>query len=171
MSRTMLAALAALGMTGTMLVASPSLSAPKALDIVDLVDGTQIVGIVSKEEQGKYVAVVTAAGEQHIIPWQRLKQASPQAPTAPASASAAPVAAPPPPPPPPPPPAPKHGMVVLKDRSKLEGNIVRQEPGQFVIIDLADGSEKTIPWDRVSEVDIVAAKPQAPPAPAPAPNR
>lgn len=168
MNRRALSAFALLGMTGLMLVASTSRSAPKALDIVDLVDGTQIVGIVSKEEQGKYIAVVTAAGEQHIIPWQRLKQAAPPAPTAPASTSAAPVAAPPPPPPPA---APKHGIVVLKDRTKLEGNIVRQEPGQFVIIDLADGSEKTIPWDRVSEVDIVAAKPQAPPAPVPAPNR
>jgi len=155
-------------MTSILLIASQSLSAPKTLDIVDLSDGSQVVGIVTKEEQGKYIAIVTAAGEQHMIPWSRLKPAPTPAPSTPATASAAPVAAPPPPPPPP---APKPGIIVLKDKTKVQGNIVRQEPGQYVIIDLPDGSEKTIPWDRILEVDIVAAKPQPAPAPTPAPHK
>jgi hypothetical protein len=167
MNRRVLSAFAALGMTSLLFVASQSLSAPKALDIVDLSDGSQIVGIVTKQEPGKYIAIVTASGEQHMIPWSRLKPAP--TPSAPPTASAVPVAAPPPPPPPPP--APKPGVIVLKDKTKVQGNIVRQEPGQYVIIDLPDGSEKTIPWDRISEVNVMAAKPQPAPAPSPAPHK
>jgi hypothetical protein len=76
----------AIAFAAATIAASRAESAPRALDVVDLVDGTQIVGVVTHREQGKYVTVVTAAGEQHMIPWARLVQAPP----APSASSATP---------------------------------------------------------------------------------
>jgi hypothetical protein len=76
----------AIAFAAATIAASRAESAPRALDVVDLVDGTQIVGVVTHREQGKYVTVVTAAGEQHMIPWARLALAPP----APSASSATP---------------------------------------------------------------------------------
>jgi|SRR5579859_3996729 len=87
----------AIGLAAATIAAGRAESAPKALDVVDLADGAQIVGVVTHREPGKYVTVVTAAGEQHMIPWVRLKQAagaSPGASASPASPAASAAAAP-----------------------------------------------------------------------------
>ena len=50
---------------------------------------------------------------------------------------------------------PQSDTVVLKDGTKVEGTILQQTPGQFVIIRLLDGSERTLSWDKVSESIVV----------------
>jgi hypothetical protein len=49
-------------------------------------------------------------------------------------------------------------QVVLKDGTTIRGRVVKQAPGTFVMIETADGTQRTIPWDRVREVVV------APPA-------
>ena len=54
---------------------------------------------------------------------------------------------------PPPPPAPQlNDVVVLKDGTRLEGTILKQEPGQYVTIQVTSGEERTLTWERVQEV-------------------
>jgi hypothetical protein len=154
---------AILGLTALSLCAAlRSFAADKSVDVLEMTDGTRLVGVITRQSAGQYIVLVTAAGEQHMVPWQRIKSgATPPAtastdasPSASASAS-----------------APRRAVVVLKDRTKVEGALVRQEPGQFVIIALADGTERTIPWERVSEVNITSgAAPTTPPAPAAKPT-
>ena len=45
--------------------------------------------------------------------------------------------------------------VTLKDGTVLQGRILKQVPGTFVTIELADGTQRTLAWDRVSEVVVV----------------
>jgi hypothetical protein len=49
-------------------------------------------------------------------------------------------------------------QVILKDGTTIRGRMVEQAPGTFVTIEAADGTQRTIPWDRVREVVV------APPA-------
>ncbi len=49
-------------------------------------------------------------------------------------------------------------QVILKDGTTMRGRVVKQAPGTFVMIEAADGTQRTIPWDRVREVVV------APPA-------
>ena len=110
----------------------------KNVDVVQLADGTQLVGVETQQVPGQYVVLVTAAGEEHTIPWLRIGAPPGGAPVA---ASAPPAAA-------------KKGVVTLKDGSKLAGTLEQVQPGQFVVVDTADGAQHTIPWDRVSEVSV-----------------
>jgi hypothetical protein len=112
----------------------------KAIDVLTLVDGTQLVGVQTQQVPGQYVVIVTAGGEEHTIPWARI--GSPGAAAAPAAVPAAPAG------------EPKRGTVALKDGTKITGILKQVQPGQFVIVDTADGAEHTISWDRVSEVSI-----------------
>jgi hypothetical protein len=68
----------------------------------------------------------------------------PAAPTAPAQKGAAI-----------PPPTATDG-VTLKDGTAIFGRVVKQTPGTFVTIETADGTQHTIPWDRVKEVVVAA---------------
>lgn len=43
--------------------------------------------------------------------------------------------------------------VLLREGTRLTGRVVRQEPGRYVVIDVGD-RRRTVPWDRVKEVDI-----------------
>ena len=45
-------------------------------------------------------------------------------------------------------------QVVLKDGTTIRGRVVKQAPGTFVMIETADGTQRTIPWDRVREVVV-----------------
>jgi hypothetical protein len=131
---------------------APEATGPvKPVDVLELTDGTELVGIITQQAPGQFVVLVTAAGEQHTVPWARIRTgvgASTLAATAPPT---------PPPPPPPPPPQAKRGVVVLKDGTKVAGILERVEPGQYVIVQTADGGERTISWDRVSEVNVAPA--------------
>ena len=113
----------------------------KAVDVLTLVDGTQLVGVETQQVPGQYVVLVTAGGEEHTIPWARI--GSPGA--APAGSPAAPAG------------EPKHGTVALKDGTKITGIIKQVQPGQFVIVTTPDGAEHTLSWDRVNEVSITAS--------------
>jgi len=111
----------------------------KNVDVVQLADGTQLVGVETQQVPGQYVVLVTAAGEEHTIPWTRIGPPSGGAPVAPSAPPAA---------------GAKKGVVTLKDGSKLAGTLEQVQPGQFVVVDTADGAQHTIPWDRVSEVSV-----------------
>ena len=111
----------------------------KNVDVVQLADGTQLVGVETQQVPGQYVVLVTAAGEEHTIPWTRIGPpacGAPMAPSAPPAAGA------------------KKGVVTLKDGSKLAGTLEQVQPGQFVVVATGDGLHHTIPWDRVSEVSV-----------------
>lgn len=63
--------------------------------------------------------------------------------------------------------------VVLVDGTVLVGLVEKQEPGKFVVIKLADGSEQTLTWDQIKSVKQAPRGPateptHAPDAPAPA---
>jgi hypothetical protein len=80
-----------------------------------------------------------------------------------------------PPPSPPAAPAPSEDVVLLKDGTQMRGTIVRQEPGQYVVLRTTDGREVTLSWDDVRRVERGSAGPVAPappiaPAPTPAPT-
>ena len=45
-------------------------------------------------------------------------------------------------------------QLLLKDGTTIRGRIVQQTPGTFVTIETADGTQRTIPWDRVKEVVV-----------------
>jgi hypothetical protein len=59
--------------------------------------------------------------------------------------------------------------VVLKDGTIIEGRVMHQAPGSFVVVQAADGRQRTIHWDRVSEVLAAAPAASAPTWSAPAP--
>ena len=162
----LLASMATLGTLGTALAQAP------AKDVVELVDGTRIEGTFVELKRGSYVVIELASGAQQTIPWARVKNvqragdappatAAPPAPSPPAPASAAPA---------PPPAGPD--AVVLKDGTRLTGQILEQKPGQYVTIRTADGMH-TVAWDNVR--DVIGGPPPAsapaapPPAPAPVP--
>jgi hypothetical protein len=42
--------------------------------------------------------------------------------------------------------------VVLKDGTVVEGRIIAQSAGAFVVVEAADGRQQTISWDRISQV-------------------
>jgi hypothetical protein len=111
---------------------------------LDLADGTQLLGIVSTRRPGEYAVLITAAGEQHLVPWRLLKgeAAAGSSEARPAAVSGTPGDAR----------RAQRGTVVLKTGETLMGVLIEQRPGQFVTIDLDDGTERTISWDRVSEV-------------------
>ncbi len=64
-------------------------------------------------------------------------------------------------------------VVHLADGTRVEGLVVKQEPGQFVTVRTPDGRESTFAWSEVRRVEIAprptAPEPGAPPA-APAPQ-
>lgn len=43
-------------------------------------------------------------------------------------------------------------VVDLEDGSRIEGTLVRQEPGQYVVIRKADGTEHTVMWKRIAGI-------------------
>ncbi len=51
-------------------------------------------------------------------------------------------------------------QVLLKDGTKIRGRVIKQAPGTFVMIETADGTQRTVPWDRVTEV-VVAPPPKS----------
>lgn len=68
-------------------------------------------------------------------------------------------------------------VVVLKDGTEVRGTVLRQEPGQFVIVRTDEGREVTLSWEEVRRVERGSAAPVSPepaappaaPAPPPAP--
>lgn len=58
--------------------------------------------------------------------------------------------------------------VVLKDGSVVEGRVIYQAPGSYVIVQGPDGRQRTIPWDRVHEVYAHAPAQPMPGGPTPA---
>ena len=113
---------------------------------LDLGDGTHLLGVVTSRVPGRYAVLVTAGGEQHMVPWARLLVGGRDEAAAGAVASnsaSAPDSL-----------GSRRGTVVLKSGETVTGVLVREEPGQFVTIDLDDGAERTISWDRISEVNL-----------------
>ena len=45
-------------------------------------------------------------------------------------------------------------QVVLKDGGIVRGRVLKHEPGTFVTIETPEGAQRTIAWDRVSEVIV-----------------
>jgi hypothetical protein len=129
---------------------APETTGPsKPIDVLELTDGTELVGIITQQAPGQFVVLVTAAGEQHTVPWARIRSgaASPTMATSTPAPAPAPVV-------PAPPAQMKRGVVVLKDGTKVTGVLERVEPGQYVMVKTPDGGERTISWDRVSEVNV-----------------
>lgn len=58
--------------------------------------------------------------------------------------------------------------ILLKDGSRIEGHVKDQVRGQYAVIEVSDGSVRTITWDRISEV-VVWSKPAEPPTLPPGP--
>jgi len=54
-------------------------------------------------------------------------------------------------------------LVLLRDGTRLSGRVLRQEPGQYVLIQTAQG-QQTVPWQEVSRV-ILARESEAGPQP------
>lgn len=54
------------------------------------------------------------------------------------------------------PPPPDLDEVTLRDGRRLRGRIVVREPGRWVVIETEDGRRRTLPWDRVEEIDVAA---------------
>jgi len=48
-------------------------------------------------------------------------------------------------------------VVELEDGSRIEGTLVRQEPGQYVVIRKADGAEQTVMWKRIAGITARSA--------------
>ena len=45
-------------------------------------------------------------------------------------------------------------QVVLRSGTTIRGHVIKQTPGTFVTIETPDGTQRTIAWDRVSEVVV-----------------
>jgi hypothetical protein len=142
-----------------------ALAQTAAKDVVELVDGTRVEGSFVEIKRGSYVVIELAGGAQQTIPWARVKNVIP-------GGTAAPVPAPPPaagsiapPPAATAAPAAGTGYVLLKDGTRVNGEVMEVMPGSYVSIKAADGTHM-ISWDNVQEVNN---GPQAAPAPPPPP--
>ncbi len=189
MNRTMVALLASVALAGVvpLVLARAALAQPQAAakDVVELVDGTRIEGSLVEVKRGSYVVIEGAGGAQQTIPWAKVKNviragdaAPPPAPpppsasVAPAPSAPAPSSAPATPPAAPPPTPVGSDAVVVKDGTRIAGQVTEQRPGKFVTIKAADGTH-TITWDDVRDViggpppstDAIAPAPTATPAP------
>lgn len=113
---------------------------PKTKSVVVLTSGERIEGELLSI--GKDVVVVVLASGQHrTIARARVKEiikGADEAPPAPPAAA---------------PPA-TNDTVILKDGGRIEGTVLRQEPGKFITIRALDGSERTLSWEKVSEVTV-----------------
>jgi hypothetical protein len=174
-------AAAALATAGALALWSPGTARAQASskDVVELADGTRVEGSFVELKRGSYVVIELASGQQQTIPWAKVKNVirasdapTPAPPPAPsASSSSSPASAPPP----------GQDAVVLKDGTRITGQVIEQRPGKFVTIKAADGAH-TLAWDVVQEViggppasvESAAPPPSAsaapPPPPAPSPS-
>src|ERR1700722_8787168 len=134
--------------------------APK-VDIVEMTDGSKLVGSVVELKRGTYV-IIEVEGKQTKVPWSKVKNVLRDQP----SPTSPPSAPPPPPAPPPSTPAPAVAagpdVVALKSGDSISGTVVQQQPGEWVVIRTVDGLTHTLNWSVIKEVRVTCT----PPAPA-----
>ena len=158
--RLYLAAAALFAAIAFTLEAGADSTSPKGHDVVELVDGTQVEGNIIEMKRDAFVIVEVAAGVRAMISWRKIKKVT-QGSTAPAPEPSQPAQ----PAPKPAPPAPGVDTVTLKTGQRIDGKVVRQAPGQFVILRTTDGPDRTFNWDVIREVFVA---PGAPPNDSPA---
>jgi hypothetical protein len=97
-------------------------------DTVMLKDGSQLKGTVIETVEGDHLVLQTESGAKEVVPWSEVKRviASPASPTT--------------------------DKVVLKDGTAVEGKVVEQKEGEYVVIVTSSGGKETIPWSEMKRV-------------------
>ena len=143
-------------------------NAPTRVDIVELTDGSRLMGSITEMKRGVYIVIETRPGQPQKVPWAKVKnvlqdqpapppgQAPAPAPTpAPAAPpAAAPAPAPPPvstaPASPPPPGASPRVALTLRDGRVIVGTLLSANPSSGYSMVTDDGRTTSYPFDAVA---------------------